>query len=84
MCPTCGKAFRVRANYYKHRKIHERTSIEQHQQEQHEPGEQVQDQQEARQTELQPVSNEVSNVSVTLPSSSAGLLETFNVSGVLF
>lgn len=29
MCPTCGKAFRVRANYYKHRKIHERTSVEQ-------------------------------------------------------
>ena len=34
MCPTCGKAFRVRANYYKHRKIHERSSAEQQQQDQ--------------------------------------------------
>lgn len=25
MCGTCGKAFRVRANYFKHRKIHLRT-----------------------------------------------------------
>ena len=26
ICPTCGKAFRVRANYFKHRKIHMRGS----------------------------------------------------------
>ncbi len=84
MCPTCGKAFRVRANYYKHRKIHERTSIEQHQQEQQELGEPVQEQQEAPHAEIQPVSNEVSNVSVTLPSSTAGLLETFSVSLFFF
>lgn len=26
ICGTCGKAFRVRANYFKHRKIHMRSS----------------------------------------------------------
>ena len=26
VCPICGKAFRVRANYFKHRKIHQRHS----------------------------------------------------------
>ena len=26
VCPICGKAFRVRANYFKHRKIHMRAS----------------------------------------------------------
>ena len=83
MCPTCGKAFRVRANYYKHRKIHERTSIEQHQQDSQENGE-VEDQKEAQQADSQPASNEIANVTVTLPTPSTGLLETFNVGNILF
>lgn len=28
ICQDCGKAFRVRANYFKHRKIHQRANSE--------------------------------------------------------
>ncbi len=81
MCPTCGKAFRVRANYYKHRKIHERTTAEQQQQDQQNHNEQLQEQREAQQTAIHPVvGDDISNVTVTLPTPQPGLLETFTVS----
>ena len=72
MCPTCGKAFRVRANYYKHRKIHERTSAEQQQDQQnHNEGQHD----EAQQTGIHTVSDDIVNV----PSQQTGLLENFTV-----
>lgn len=82
MCPTCGKAFRVRANYYKHRKIHERTSAEQQQHEQDQPNqltsnEQLPGQNEIQRSSTHSTSEEVANVNVTLPTSQSGLLETY-------
>lgn len=82
MCPTCGKAFRVRANYYKHRKIHERTSAEQQQHEQDQPNqptpiEQLPGPNEIQRSSTHSTSEEVTNVSVTLPTSQSGLLETY-------
>lgn len=85
MCPTCGKAFRVRANYYKHRKIHERTSAEQQQQEQDQPNQSTQSEQlpghnEIQRTSAHSTNEEVANVNVSLPTSQSGLLETYAVS----
>lgn len=82
MCPTCGKAFRVRANYYKHRKIHERTSAEQQQHEHDQPNqptpiEQLPGPNEIQRSSTHSTSEEVTNVSVTLPTSQSGLLETY-------
>ena len=76
MCPTCGKAFRVRANYYKHRKIHERSSAEQQQQDQQQnQNEQIQGQHdEGQQTGIHAVGDDISNVTPQ-----TGLLENFTV-----
>ena len=82
MCPTCGKAFRVRANYYKHRKIHERSSAEQQQQDQQQnQNEQIQGQHDEGQQTLahaadgiHTVGDDISNVTPQ-----TGLLENFTV-----
>ena len=79
MCPTCGKAFRVRANYYKHRKIHERSAADQTQQIDHQ---QELIQPARNQTENEAVmSVDSTNSALTVPQQS-GLLENFTVNSL--
>lgn len=83
MCPTCGKAFRVRANYYKHRKIHERTSVEQPASTEHQ--ELIQTARNQSQSDVRMATRsgdeESTNVALTqqLNTQQTGLLETFAV-----
>lgn len=84
MCPTCGKAFRVRANYYKHRKIHERTSAEQQLEQQDQQRLQIHNDQMCGDEDIQGVathsaSEQISPVTITMPTPQTGLLENFNV-----
>ena len=70
ICPECGKAFRVRANYFKHRKIHQRATAEQqHQQQQ-------QDQDEAEPESLQS-EEQMTTADISAPQN--GLLHGFHV-----